>query len=241
MTWRDGAGEPSTVFAPPPTAPWERTDLPAPSGRRRASRYERWVKPVMDRALATVLLLLVSPVLGLCALAVLLTLGRPVMFRQRRVGLHGTEFQMLKFRTMTPDRRAGLDRRGAPRPGVTDRRQVHKHPRDPRLTSLGRFLRTWSLDELPQLWHVVTGHMSLVGPRPEMVEIVQRYTPWQHRRHLVKPGLTGLWQITERNNGQLMHEHVDVDLAYVERISFWADLRILLRTLPAAVGLSRGS
>jgi lipopolysaccharide/colanic/teichoic acid biosynthesis glycosyltransferase len=204
------------------------------------STYARLIKPAIDRVLGAVLVLLALPVLIACTTAVMISLGRPVLFRQRRIGLNGEPFAMVKFRTMHPDRRSGVDRRSTPRPGVVDRRQTHKHPDDPRLTRVGRFLRTWSLDELPQLLHVLTGRMSLVGPRPEIEEIVDKYWGWQHRRHEVKPGLTGLWQVSERANGALMHECVEVDLAYVDSVSPRTDLRIIARTLPSLLGSGRG-
>jgi lipopolysaccharide/colanic/teichoic acid biosynthesis glycosyltransferase len=99
---------------------------------------------------------------------------------------------------------------------------------------VGRFLRKSSMDELPQFWNVVRGEMSLVGPRPELVEIVNRYEPWQHQRHVVKPGLTGLWQVTTRGSG-MMHLHTDIDLEYIQTIGLRTDLRILLQTIPATL------
>lgn len=217
------------------------TAAPAPARGRsplpQQTVYGRTLKPVSDRILAAVLLVLTLPAMAIAALAVWATLGSPVLLRQRRVGEHGVVFDMLKFRTMHPCRRQ--DRFPRP-PDDVERRVTHKSPHDPRLTRLGRFLRKMSLDELPQLWHVLRGQMSLVGPRPELIEIVQNYEPWQHRRHAVKPGLTGLWQVTERSSGRLMHEHVDVDLAYISQISLKTDLRILLRTAMLAFGGGRG-
>ena len=201
---------------------------------RRPGVYERFLKPLLDRLAALALLLAVLPVLLAVAAVVAVSLGRPVLLRQTRVGLHGRHFTVYKFRTMRPDRRA--DR--AAFDGV-DRRMTHKHPDDPRLTPAGRALRKLSLDELPQLLNVLKGDMSLVGPRPELPMIVARYEDWQHRRHAVRPGITGLWQVSVRGEGQ-MHEHVDVDVDYVERISFREDVRILLKTLPAALGSRRG-
>jgi lipopolysaccharide/colanic/teichoic acid biosynthesis glycosyltransferase len=207
-------------------------DWPAPE--RRRSAYERYVKPAVDRIGGFVLLILTAPMAMVVALAIRLTLGHPVIIRQQRVGVHGTVFTLYKFRTMEPDRR----RLNGPYDGE-ERRRTHKHPRDPRITRLGRFLRSWSLDELPQFYNVVRGEMSLVGPRPEMVEIVARYQPWQHARHAVKPGLTGLWQISERGD-RMMHEATETDLEYLEKISFWTDLRIMVLTPLAALGLRRG-
>jgi lipopolysaccharide/colanic/teichoic acid biosynthesis glycosyltransferase len=189
--------------------------------------YARIGKPIFDRTIAAVLLVLLLPVLLVVAMAVLFTIGRPVLFRQRRVGRDGHVFSVLKFRTMRPDRRA---RRSTV---IEDRRRTHKTERDPRHTGVGRPLRKWSLDELPQVWNVLRGDMSLVGPRPELVEVVEHYAPWQCQRHLVRPGITGLWQVSKRGEG-LMYLYTDVDLEYVATLSFQRDLGILLRTIPAA-------
>jgi lipopolysaccharide/colanic/teichoic acid biosynthesis glycosyltransferase len=120
-----------------------------------------------------------------------------------------------------------------------ERRLTHKHPNDPRLTGVGRFLRTWSLDEIPQLWNVCLGHMSLVGPRPEMIAVVKRYDPWQHNRHIVKPGITGLWQVSARGDGP-MEAFTHLDLEYIDRLGFVTDLKILLLTIPVACGRRKG-
>ncbi|MGZ4712639.1 MAG: sugar transferase [Acidimicrobiia bacterium] len=195
------------------------------------SFYARIGKPVFDRVVGLVLFAVALPLTGLVALAVWASVGRPVLFRQPRIGRGGRFFTVLKFRTMRPDRRR--DRR----PVHVERRTIHKSDRDPRHTRLGRRLRGWSLDELPQLWNVVRGDMSLVGPRPELVEVVERYEPWQHQRHLVKPGLTGLWQVSRRGEG-LMYLYTDLDLEYIATMSFRGDLAILGRTLPAALSRS---
>jgi lipopolysaccharide/colanic/teichoic acid biosynthesis glycosyltransferase len=195
------------------------------------SFYARIGKPLFDRVVAAILFVLMLPIVLLVALAVVLVIGPPVLFRQRRAGREGAPFSVLKFRTMRPDRRT--DRR----PVIEDRRTTHKSERDPRHTRLGRQLRKWSLDELPQLWNVIRGDMSLVGPRPELVEVVERYEPWQRQRHLVRPGITGLWQVSRRGQG-LMHLYTDVDLEYVATLSFRRDLGILLRTIPAALSRS---
>jgi lipopolysaccharide/colanic/teichoic acid biosynthesis glycosyltransferase len=189
-----------------------------------ASFYARIGKPVFDRVVAAILFLLLLPLVAVVALAVLVVIGPPVLFRQPRVGRGGEAFSVLKFRTMRPDRRR------SPSPVIEDRRTTHKSERDPRHTRLGRQLRKWSLDELPQLWNVVRGDMSLVGPRPELVEVVRRYEPWQRQRHLVRPGITGRWQVSKRGDG-LMHLYTDVDLEYVATLSFGRDLSILLRTV----------
>jgi lipopolysaccharide/colanic/teichoic acid biosynthesis glycosyltransferase len=110
---------------------------------------------------------------------------------------------------------------------------------DPRHTELGRFLRKWSLDEIPQFWNLALGHMSLIGPRPELPSIVERYEPWQHRRHEVKPGLTGLWQVSARGDVP-MHEATHIDVAYVDDVSLVRDVKIVARTPKAMLGSNKG-
>jgi lipopolysaccharide/colanic/teichoic acid biosynthesis glycosyltransferase len=197
--------------------------------------YSSHVKPILDRVLGALLLVALSPLIAVVAALVTVRLGRPILLAQERAGLGGRSFRMFKFRTMLPDRRAGQTPFLGP-----DRRRTHKSDDDPRHIPVGRWLRKWSLDELPQLLNVVRGEMSLVGPRPELIQVVRRYEPWQHRRHQVKPGLTGLWQVSERGGDRLMHEHTAIDLAYVDRVSLSTDLTILVRTVPAVLGLRRG-
>ncbi len=189
------------------------------------------VKHVVDVVVACSLLVGMSPLLLAIGVAVLLTMGGPVLVRQRRVGLHGREIAVWKFRTMMADRRASDQ---GPPTTTGDRRRCHKTRSDPRVTTFGRFLRRTSLDELPQLWNVVRGDMSLVGPRPELPSIVAQYEEWQHARHAVRPGLTGWWQVN-RPPDRLMHEVVELDLYYVENISFWLDVRILAKTFTAVI------
>jgi lipopolysaccharide/colanic/teichoic acid biosynthesis glycosyltransferase len=195
--------------------------------------YVRRLKPVVDRLVAAFLLVLLSPLIVLIAIGLLFTLRRPILFRQIRVGRNGVPFVLWKFRTMRPDRRV------RDMPVAAERRVCHKSPDDPRHTRFGRALRCTRLDELPQLANVLIGDMSLVGPRPELTEIVARYEPWQHDRHLVRPGLTGLWQVSVVDEG-MMHEHTDIDLEYIRAMDLRTDLRILLRT-PVALVLRRGS
>jgi len=199
-------------------------ELAVAARHRRMTRYERFVKPAVDRGAAALLLLILSPVFLALAATVALRLGFPVFLRQRRVGRHGDLFTVYKFRTMHPDRRS----RQQPIPH-TDRRRTHKSSADPRHTRVGRLLRKSSADELPQLLNVIRGDMSLVGPRPELPEVVGRYEPWQHVRHRVKPGLTGLWQVSARGGG-MMHENPWPDIDYVNAVSAGLDAGILLRT-----------
>ena len=216
------------------TAEWTRApgaaDLRAASPQGALpwqSRYAVTVKPILDRVGAACLFVVSAPVMALIAAAVRCTLGPKTVLRQERVGLGGTRFDVLKFRTMLPDRRrADVPFRGR------DRRVSHKSAEDPRHTPVGRWLRRWGLDELPQLWNVLRGEMSLIGPRPELPSVIDRhYEPHHHRRHLVRPGLTGLWQVTTRHKGELMYEFVELDLEYVESLSFRRDMSIAFETL----------
>jgi lipopolysaccharide/colanic/teichoic acid biosynthesis glycosyltransferase len=189
------------------------------------------IKRVIDVLTAGCLLVVLAPLLLGIGLVILCTMGEPVLFRQRRVGRHGGPIEIWKFRTMQVDRRA---RDVGPPHTRAERRRSHKTRRDPRVTPLGRFLRRTSLDELPQLWNVLRGDMSLVGPRPELPQIVARYEEWQHARHEVRPGLTGWWQIN-RPADRLMHEVVELDIYYVTHRSLWLDLKILVRTFGAVL------
>jgi len=197
--------------------------------------YRSVFKPALDRVLASILLIILSPLMLLLAAAVRITLGKGIFYVQQRVGKGGAQFPMRKFRTMRHDRRIAQ----TPFSG-NERRLCHKRADDPRHTRLGRFMRRRSLDELPQLWNVVCGDMSLVGPRPELPNIVQTYEPWQHLRHLVKPGITGLWQVTARNDGELLHNCTNLDVAYAREVSFRGDLSLVLATLRVVVDLGQG-
>ena len=198
--------------------------------RRRTGRtYGSVVKPVTDFLGAMLLLLVLLPLMLLVAVAVRARMGKGVIYRQERVGLGGRTFTMYKFRSMHADRRTAQ----VPFEGP-DRRLCHKRDDDPRHTDLGRFLRKSRLDELPQLCNVLLGHMSLVGPRPELTHVVERYEAWQHERHRVKPGLTGFWQVSDRSTG-LAFEAVDLDIAYLRQVSFLTDCRVLLQTIPVAM------
>jgi lipopolysaccharide/colanic/teichoic acid biosynthesis glycosyltransferase len=180
------------------------------------------VNRALDIAGASVALALASPVLGLAALAVKLEDGGAVLYRQRRVGLRGEEFELVKLRTMVE----GAERQGA---------GWAVNEGDPRITRVGRFLRRLSLDELPQLWNVVRGDMSLIGPRPTLAYQVERYTPRQRRRLEVKPGITGWAQIHGRARLP-WEERIELDVWYVEHRSPLVDLKILLRTPLALFG-----
>lgn len=195
----------------------------------------RLVKGAADRIVALVVLVLLAPVLVAIGLAVRLSSPGPALFRQTRIGKDGREFTMLKFRTMTVDaehRRGELAHRNERAEGL-----LFKIRDDPRVTPLGRVLRRFSLDELPQLVNVVTGSMSLVGPRPPLPDEVALYEDDVRRRLLVKPGVTGLWQISGRSDLP-WEESVRLDLRYVENWSLTLDVMILVRTVFA---VARGS
>jgi lipopolysaccharide/colanic/teichoic acid biosynthesis glycosyltransferase len=176
---------------------------------RRALRAKR----ALDLALSAAALVVLSPVLAAVALAILATDGRPVLFRQERPGLGGRPFTMRKFRTMR-----------APRAD-----EVWYDTDAQRVTRLGRFLRSTSLDELPELWNVVRGDMSLVGPRPLLAEYLDHYTPEERRRHDVPPGVTG-WAAVNGRNALGFRQRLALDVWYVDHWSFWLDLRILALT-----------
>lgn len=180
------------------------------------------VKRAFDLAAASLLLILTAPIWVAAAIAIRLESPGPVFFVQERVGLHGRRFRMFKFRTMWQD---------------TDpySRSPDRDDEDPRITRVGRILRIGGLDELPQLLNVVRGDMSLVGPRPEMPFIAERYTPLQRQRFSARPGITGLWQLSADRHGQI-HENIEYDQYYVEHRSFLLDLLILLETVLFTLG-----
>jgi lipopolysaccharide/colanic/teichoic acid biosynthesis glycosyltransferase len=195
-----------------------------PGIRRRP--VQRAVKRVLDVLMAAVMTALLSPVLGALALWVRLDAGSPVLFVQRRVGKGGREFPMLKFRTMVNDAvriARELDLTPDPNGGVVKD--------DPRVTRSGRFLRRTSLDELPQLFNVLAGQMSLVGPRPDIPEQVRDYTPADRRRLEVLPGLTGYAQVRGRDE-ITWPERIRLDVHYIDIWSLGLDARILLATIP---------
>jgi exopolysaccharide biosynthesis polyprenyl glycosylphosphotransferase len=188
------------------------------------------VKRVFDVVVTTGLVLLTWPLMLLIALAIRLDSPGPILFKQQRVGENGRLFWMYKFRTMisSADMQAPdviLDEQG---------RQVYKAPDDKRITRVGRFLRRTSLDELPQFFNVIRGEMSLVGPRPEVQFIVERYAPWQRQRLAVPPGITGWWQVSGRSNLP-MHLNTQFDLYYIRNYSLWLDLKILLKTVVVVI------
>ncbi|HEX2221950.1 MAG TPA: sugar transferase [Candidatus Limnocylindria bacterium] len=194
------------------------------------------MKRLLDIGVSAIALIALSPVLAGVALAILLSDGRPVLFRQVRIGLHGRPFTVHKFRTMVPDAEELYPQLQA----LSDTRgPAFKMADDPRVTRLGRFLRRTSLDELPQLWNVLHGEMSIVGPRPAPPREVDGYSIWHRRRLSMKPGITGLWQIRARRPDEDFDHRAGLDLDYIDRWSLWLDLQIMARTVPVLL-LGRG-
>jgi len=189
--------------------------------------YQRMIKRAFDIFFSLLALILALPLMALCALMIFLEDGPPVLFRQKRVGENGRPFEMLKFRTMLKNAeqlRDQIEKRDA------DGNLIHKIKNDPRVTRVGGMLRRFSLDELPQLFNILAGAMSLVGPRPEMPYLVDMYQPWQRKRFAVPPGLTGWWQVSGRSD-RPMHLHTEDDLYYIQNYSIWLDLQIIVRTI----------
>jgi lipopolysaccharide/colanic/teichoic acid biosynthesis glycosyltransferase len=210
----------ATIPPPPPPTSSPKDASPA-SGRAGslARRLGLAAKRAIDVAGAATALVALSPVLGAASVAVAATMGRPVFFRHTRPGLHGRPFTMFKLRTMR-----------APRPGEA----VYFRTDEERLTPLGRFLRKSSIDELPELWNVLRGDMSLVGPRPLLMEYLPRYTPEQMRRHELRPGITGWAQVNGRQTIKFS-ERLGHDVWYVDHWSLGLDLRILAMTVGRVV------
>jgi exopolysaccharide biosynthesis polyprenyl glycosylphosphotransferase len=207
-------------------------DIPVLGLRRvELTRWQRILKRAFDLIVSSLLVLMLSPVLLACALGVRLSGSGPMLFRQRRFGQDGMIFEIHKFRSMIAD----AERR---QPSLRARNEadgpLFKLHRDPRITRVGRTLRAWSLDELPQLFDVLRGHMSLVGPRPFVTHELDLDDPWTRTRLRVKPGVTGLWQVAGRHRLSF-DDLVRYDLFYVENWSLTMDLFILLRTIPAVL------
>lgn len=185
------------------------------------SRY-RFVREVVDRVVAALLLVVLLPLMLVIAAAVRLDSPGPVFFRQRRAGRYAQPFTIVKFRTMSV---------------LAPKSSLKVSDDDPRVTRVGRLLRRSGLDEIPQLWNVLKGEMAVIGPRPEQIALMGYYQPWHHERHLIKPGVTGWWQVHHRDSVP-MHLNIDKDLHYVRFQSLALDAAILARTMRIAlVGL----
>lgn len=193
-------------------------------------RIPAW-KRVVDVVGASAALIVFAPVLVAAILAIKLTSRGPVLFKQTRVGLGGQPFTMYKLRSMVIDAEA----RKSELLHMNDRQgPAFKMKHDPRVTPVGRILRKFSLDEIPQLFNVLQGHMSLVGPRPLPFAETAAFQPWQRARLKVRPGLTCIWQVTHRHDDDF-DNWVRLDLEYVRKHSLWMDIMLLIRTIPAVI------
>jgi lipopolysaccharide/colanic/teichoic acid biosynthesis glycosyltransferase len=184
-------------------------------------------KRAFDLLFGFLVLIFAFPIMALSVLMVYFEDGFPVIFRQTRVGKDGHLFTMFKIRTMVKDAEQLQSRIGM---FDLNGNLIHKAKDDPRVTRVGRFLRRFSLDELPQLFNVLAGTMSLVGPRPEIPYLTEKYEPWQWKRFEALPGITGWWQVNSRS-GKPMHLNIEDDLYYIQNYSIWLDLQIILRTI----------
>jgi len=198
-------------------------DLRAPA----LTENQRLLKRIFDISIATFTILISAPLMALIALAIPFDSTGPITLRQKRVGENGRLFEMLKFRSMV----ANAEELNYLVERIDDHgNMIHKHSDDPRVTRVGRILRRLSLDELPQLFNVLRGDMSLVGPRPELPYLVEKYEPWQRKRFAVPQGLTGWWQINGRSD-KPMHLNTEDDLYYVQNYSLLLDIQILFLTI----------
>ena len=199
--------------------------------------FPLFVKWLADVVLSGILLVVLSPLLLVIGLAVWLTSKGPMLYTQQRCGLNGRRFSLYKFRTMYVGADQRLDE-------VAHLNEVNgpafKAKHDPRVTPIGRWLRRWSLDELPQLINVLKGEMSLVGPRPPIPAEVEQYERWQRRRLSMKPGITGLWQVSGRAGIDDFDDWITLDLRYIDQWSLWLDFKIMLKTIPAVI-FARGA
>lgn len=193
---------------------------------------DSWLKRVFDVVISVIVLVLISPLLLSVALLIYVDSPGPILFRQQRVGKNGQLFTFWKFRSMAID--AEQHRLALITGNKVPSSVLFKLKQDPRVTRVGKWIRRFSIDELPQLWNVLKGDMSLVGPRPALPEEVAQYTLYQYQRLAVTPGITCLWQISGRSNLGFLQQ-VELDLQYIAIQSFWYDLLILLRTIPAVL------
>ena len=183
--------------------------------KRLSIFYAKHGKYLLDFVAAFLLILIFSPLMILIAILIKLSSRGPIFFSHKRVGFRNKLFVILKFRSLHIDT-----------PSYSEKPDSNE---DIRITSIGKWIRKTSLDELPQLFNVLKGDMSLVGPRPEMPFLAEKYEEWENQRHLVRPGMTGLWQLSPRRRGSI-RDGISVDLKYIENLSLWNDFKILLRT-----------
>jgi lipopolysaccharide/colanic/teichoic acid biosynthesis glycosyltransferase len=228
-----GSGR-STLLTPHGGGSEQQATIPATCAAHRG------LAPLLKRSLdvvgSTAALTLLLPVFVGCALAVKANSSGPVLFRQIRVGRDGQTFRCFKFRTMQP---GSQERQEQLRSASIQDGPAFKLPDDPRITRVGRVLRRYSLDELPQFLNVLIGDMSMVGPRPPLPAEVEKYSPWQRRRISVKPGLTCIWQVHGRNRVSF-DRWVAMDLHYIDHWSLWLDIKLILLTVRVVLADARG-
>jgi exopolysaccharide biosynthesis polyprenyl glycosylphosphotransferase len=188
--------------------------------------YQLVIKRALDLLLTIPIMAVSLPVMGIISLLILLDDGRPILFRQERAGMNGKLFTMYKFRSM----KVGAEKLQNQINQIDENGHlIHKQKNDPRVTRVGRFIRRFSLDELPQFFNILIGNMSLVGPRPELPFLVAQYESWQRRRFTVPQGLTGWWQIHGRSD-RPMHLNTEADIYYIQNYSLWLDIQIIIQT-----------
>ena len=207
-----------------------------------AYRLPRW-KRTIDIVGAFWGLVVLSPIMFLVALLIKTTSRGPILFRQERVGYLGKQFQFLKFRSMRVHTDESIHRKHLKElicnGNGSSAKPLTKIRNDPRVTKLGRLLRAWCIDELPQLINVLRGEMSLIGPRPPIPYEVEDYQDWHKRRLHIVPGITGLWQVSGKN-AMTFDDMVRVDLQYMKKLSFWSEIKILAKTIPTVLGIGIG-
>jgi len=193
---------------------------------------QKFIKRIIDIILSLTAIFFLAPVFAAVAVAILLDSRGPVFFKQERVGLNGKIFHMWKFRSMSIDADKKFEQ-------VKKLNQTNcimfKAKNDPRITKVGKFIRKYSLDELPQLFNILIGEMSLVGPRPPLQREVMQYKNWHHVKFLGKPGLTGLWQVSGRSNITDFDKVISLDYEYLRNWNLWVDLKIILKTVPVVL------
>ncbi len=230
----DASGAPRP-FASPPPAPEHAKAAPLSANPRRDSTFHRSVKRALDIVIAAGLLLLLSPLLLAIALCVAFSSGLPLIYTQKRLGYQGRPFRFFKFRSMRNGADRALEQHLRASPSARGEWNAFQHlAEDPRVTRTGRILRRLSLDELPQLWNVLKGDMSIVGPRPCMERQISLHAKgWAHYCAM-RPGMTGLWQVSGRND-LTYPQRVELDIEYVNKWSLGLDFIILLKTLRAVL------
>ncbi|MBI4698799.1 MAG: sugar transferase, partial [Nitrospirae bacterium] len=191
-----------------------------------------FIKRLFDFVSSVIALIFLMPLLILVAIVIKASSPGPVFFKQQRCSLYGRKFMFYKFRTMVDEAESMLE---AVLPYNEMSGPVFKMTNDPRVTEAGKWLRKYSIDELPQLWNVVNGDMSLVGPRPPLPEEVEKYDGWQRRRLSMRPGITCLWQIKGRNKIADFNEWMRLDMEYIDNWSLWLDFKILFKSVPVVL------